>query len=170
MRAGQNDPDSGVAGRTRSSAHDGPFEPLQVAVRTTSQYPSQSYENDAGWDLCAAARTQLAARGGRALIRTGVHVSIPIGYAGLVLPRSGLASRHGITLINSPGLVDPGYTGELRIAMINHDNDHDYTIEPGDRIAQLLLTPTPTIEWVITAALPASDRDTQGFGSTGYSD
>jgi len=124
--------------------------------------------SDAAWDLHAAQEALIAAAGGRALVLTGVRVAIPIGFAGLVLPRSGLARRDGVTIINAPGLVDPGYTGELTIAMVNHDPTRDYLVRRGDRIAQLLISPTVEVRWVATKTLPETDRGGSGLGSTGY--
>ena len=101
--------------------------------------PPYAREGDAGADLIARTDAVLACRGGRAVVPTGVAVAIPAGYAGLVLPRSGLAARHGLTCLNAPGLVDSGYRGEIRVVLVNHDPEHDYTVSRGDRIAQLVL-------------------------------
>src|ERR1700727_2649281 len=101
--------------------------------------PSYAREGDAGADLIATTEVVLPCRGGRAVIPTGVAVAIPAGYAGLVVPRSGLAARHGLTCLNSPGLIDSGFRGELKVILVNHDPEHDYTVSRGDRVAQLVL-------------------------------
>ncbi|MEX2255961.1 MAG: dUTP diphosphatase [Acidimicrobiia bacterium] len=130
--------------------------------------PSQAHAHDAGYDLHAREATTLAARGGRALIPTGLAVAIPPGYAGLVLPRSGIALRHGVTCLNTPGLIDPQYRGELKVLLVNTDPDLAYEIERGDRIAQLVVAPVESaIEWTEVDHLDDTSRDTFGFGSTG---
>src|ERR1700729_2639246 len=101
--------------------------------------PSYARGGDAGADLIATTDTALACRGGRAVVPTGVAVAIPNGYAGLVVPRSGLAARHGLTCLNAPGLIDSGFRGELKVILVNHDPEHDYTVSRGDRVAQLVL-------------------------------
>ena len=131
--------------------------------------PSYAKEGDAGADLVAHVDASLARRGGRALVPTGVAVAIPAGYAGLVLPRSGLAARHGVTCLNSPGLIDSGYRGELMVVLVNHDPSHDYVVRRGDRIAQLVLVRVEeaAFELVSVDDLGKSDRATGGFGHTG---
>lgn len=104
--------------------------------------------------------------GERALVHTGVAVAIPPGYAGYVQPRSGLAIEHGITIVNTPGLVDSGYRGELRIILLNTDREHAFTIEPGMRIAQLVILPVPQVELHVVDELPDSERGERGFGSS----
>ncbi len=104
--------------------------------------------------------------GERALVHTGVAVAIPPGYAGYVQPRSGLAIEHGITIVNTPGLVDSGYRGELRIILLNTDREHAFTIEPGMRIAQLVILPVPQVELHVVDELPESERGERGFGSS----
>jgi dUTP pyrophosphatase len=130
--------------------------------------PEQAHEHDAGYDLAARVETVLEARGGRALVPTGVAVAIPPGHAGLVLPRSGLALRHGVTCLNTPGLIDPPYRGELKVLLVNTDPHTPYTVRRGDRIAQLVVTAVESaIDWVEVDALDETARDEFGFGSTG---
>jgi dUTP pyrophosphatase len=128
--------------------------------------PSRAHPGDAGLDLHAAEPATIGA-GERAAVGTGVAVEIPAGHAGLVLPRSGLALRHGIALVNAPGLIDSGYRGELRVLLLNTDREHEFELEPGDRIAQLLLTPFAAADPVEAAALADSERGAGGFGSSG---
>jgi dUTP pyrophosphatase len=129
--------------------------------------PRQQHDDDAGYDLHAREPVVLAARGGRALVPTGLAVAIPPGYAGFVLPRSGLALEHGITCLNAPGLIDPLYRGELKVLLVNADPETDYAIGRGDRIAQLVVQRVELVEWVEVAELDTTTRDTFGFGSTG---
>jgi len=129
--------------------------------------PAYARVGDAGADLVARERVVLTASGGRAVVPTGVAVAIPDGYAGLVLPRSGLAVRHGVTVVNAPGLVDAGYRGELRVALLNTDPGNDYTVERGDRIAQLVIICVEQVTWTVVGELPSSDRGDGGFGHTG---
>jgi dUTP pyrophosphatase len=131
--------------------------------------PSYARQGDAGADLTARTDVVLPCRGGRALVPTGVAVAIPPGYAGLVLPRSGLALRHGITCLNSPGLIDSGYRGELQVILINHDPEHDYAVSKGDRIAQLVIFGVEEVafELVSQEGLGEADRGSGGFGHTG---
>jgi dUTP pyrophosphatase len=129
--------------------------------------PAQQHAHDAGHDLCAIEPVTLAAGGGRALVRTGLALAIPPGYAGLVLPRSGLALKHGVTVLNTPGLIDAQYRGELKVLLVNTDRDHDYAIAPGDRIAQLVIQAVADVGWQEVDELDATTRDTFGFGSTG---
>lgn len=132
--------------------------------------PSRAHAGDAGYDLASAEGATLAP-GERALVGTGVAVAIPAGYAGLVLPRSGLAVRHGISLVNAPGLIDSGYRGELRVPLINHDRHESFTVEPGMRIAQLLLVRAADALFVAVESLSesADGREEGGFGSSGIS-
>ncbi len=129
--------------------------------------PARAHPGDAGLDLVAVEGVDLAPRGGRAAVATGIAVAIPHGYAGLVLPRSGLARRNGVTLANAPGLIDAGYRGELVVLMLNL-GDRRHRIDPGDRIAQLVVTPVSLCATVVVDELPPSDgRGDGGFGSTG---
>jgi dUTP pyrophosphatase len=128
--------------------------------------PSRAHAGDAGLDLAACERVELGP-GERALVCTGLAVAIPEGYAGFVQPRSGLAARHGISIVNTPGLIDAGYRGELKVALLNTDTAAAFVVEPGMRIAQLVVVPVPAVEPVEVSELPASARGTGGFGSTG---
>ena len=129
--------------------------------------PSQAHDDDAGYDLHANAAVVLAPNGGRALVPTGLAIAIPSGYAGLVLPRSGLALKHGITVLNAPGLIDAQYRGELQCLLVNTDPVTAYQIERGDRIAQLVIQRIEYVEWQDVDELDATTRDTFGFGSSG---
>jgi dUTP pyrophosphatase len=128
--------------------------------------PTRAHGDDAGLDLYALEDSALGP-GERASIPTGIAVEIPAGYAGLVLPRSGLALRHGIALVNAPGLIDPGYRGELRVLLLNTDRSAAFEIAAGDRIAQLLLIRADTPAIVEVGELSASTRGAGGFGSSG---
>jgi dUTP pyrophosphatase len=128
--------------------------------------PARAYSGDAGLDLSACDRIELQP-GERALVATGLAVAIPDGYAGFVQPRSGLAARHGISIVNTPGLVDSGYRGELKVTLLNTDVREAFVVEPGMRIAQLVLLPVPSVEPVEVEELPASERGGEGFGSSG---
>ena len=142
---------------------------MELACRRLSEdatLPSRAHDGDAGLDLYAAEGTTLGA-GERASVGTGIAVEIPEGHAGLVLPRSGLAARHGITLVNAPGLIDAGYRGELRILLLNTDAAEPFEIAPGDRIAQLVITPFADASPVETAQLSLTERGNGGFGSSG---
>lgn len=132
-----------------------------------ARLPTRATDGDAGLDLYAAEDATVASAGGRASVGTGIAVEIPAGHAGLVLPRSGLAARHGITLTNAPGLIDSGYRGELRVLLLNTDPAVDFGVTRGDRIAQLVITPFAAAEPVEVAELAESARGTGGFGSTG---
>jgi dUTP pyrophosphatase len=130
--------------------------------------PQQAHAHDAGYDLAARVDVTLEPACGRALVPTGLAVAIPAGYAGLVLPRSGLALEHGVTCLNTPGLIDPQYRGELKVLLVNTDGLDPYTVHRGDRIAQLVVTTVEAaVEWHEVAALEATTRDQFGFGSTG---
>jgi dUTP pyrophosphatase len=128
--------------------------------------PERAYEGDAGLDLSACERVELAP-GERAVVGTGLAVAIPEGYAGFIQPRSGLADRHGITIVNSPGLIDSGYRGELKVIVLNTDAVHGFVVEPGMRIAQLVVLEVPEIELVELDELPATERGVRGHGSSG---
>ncbi|MFV0320440.1 MAG: dUTP diphosphatase [Microbacterium sp.] len=129
--------------------------------------PAYAHPGDAGADLVAAEAVRLEP-GQRALVGTGVRIALPDGYAAFVVPRSGLAARHGITIVNSPGTVDAGYRGEIRVALLNTDAEEAYDIAVGDRIAQLIVMPVLRTNFVPVAELPDSVRGQDGFGSTGY--
>jgi dUTP pyrophosphatase len=143
---------------------------VSVAVkrlRIGAVLPERAYAGDAGMDLSACERVELAP-GARALVATGLAVAIPDGYAGYVQPRSGLAARHGISIVNTPGLVDSGYRGELLVNLVNHDRAEPFVVEPGMRIAQLVIVPVPPVDVVEVSELPASERGAGGFGSSGH--
>jgi dUTP pyrophosphatase len=128
--------------------------------------PTRAYEGDGGLDLYAAEPARLAP-GERASVGTGIAVAIPAGHVGLVLPRSGLALRHGIALVNAPGLIDAGYRGELRVLLLNTDREEPFEVAAGDRIAQLLIVAFAPLAVVEVDELGASARDSRGFGSSG---
>jgi len=138
-------------------------------LHSDAPMPSYARAGDAGADLAARTDVVLARRGGRALVPTGVAVAIPPGCAGLILPRSGLALRHGVTCLNSPGLIDSGYRGELAVILVNHDPEHDYAVSTGDRIAQLVIVRVEEATFVLAALedLGEADRGAGGFGHTG---
>ena len=127
--------------------------------------PARAYTGDAGLDLAACQQFVLGP-GERTTVATGLAVAIPAGYAGLVLPRSGLAARHGITIVNAPGLVDSGYRGELFVVLLNTDRSQSFTVEQGMRIAQLVLVAVEQAELLAVSELPASERGIRGFGSS----
>jgi dUTP pyrophosphatase len=129
--------------------------------------PTRAYEQDAGLDLSACERIELGP-GERALVGTGLTVAIPDGHAGFVQPRSGLAARHGITVLNTPGLVDAGYRGELKVVLLNTDRTESFVVEPGMRIAQLVIVPVAFPEPREVGELPDSDRGEKGFGSSAH--
>lgn len=128
-----------------------------------------AHPGDAGADLSSAESLTLA-HGARALVSTGVSIALPDGYAAFVVPRSGLAAKHGITVLNSPGTVDAGYRGEIKVTLINTDTESDYEIRAGDRIAQLIIMPVVRARFVEVDSLPESVRGGGGFGSTGYAE
>jgi dUTP pyrophosphatase len=129
--------------------------------------PAYAHPGDAGADLCAAEAVTLAP-GERHTVPTGVSVALPDGFAGFVVPRSGLAMRHGITIVNAPGTVDAGYRGEIKVTVLNTDRSMSYDIGVGDRIAQLIVMPVTRARFVPVDALPDSHRGSAGFGSSGY--
>ena len=129
--------------------------------------PVYAHPGDAGADLVAAERVRLEP-GARVLVGTGVRIALPDGYVAFVVPRSGLAAKHGITVLNAPGTVDAGYRGEIKVCLLNTDRTEAYDIEPGDRIAQLIVMPVPPVRFVPVEELPGSARGEGGFGSTGY--
>jgi dUTP pyrophosphatase len=129
--------------------------------------PSYARDGDAGADLRARSDVTIAPSGGRALVPTGVAVAIPEGYAGFVQPRSGLALRHGVTVLNAPGLIDAGYRDELRVLLVNTDPTEAYEVRRGDRVAQLVIKAVAPAEFVSVAELPPSERGLGGFGHSG---
>ena len=141
---------------------------IELSVRRLRQdavMPRRAYAGDAGLDLTTCERIELAP-GERGVAPIGVAVAIPEGYAGFVQPRSGLAERHGIAVVNSPGLVDSGYRGELRVILLNTDPVETFVAEAGDRVAQLVVLPVPALELVEVDELPPSERGARGFGSS----
>ena len=132
-----------------------------------SEVPAYAHPGDAGADLVSAEALRLAP-GQRALVGTGVRIALPDGYAAFVVPRSGLAAKHGITIVNAPGTVDAGYRGEIKVALLNTDATEPYDIAVGDRIAQLIVMPVPRVRFLPVQELPDSVRGEGGFGSTGY--
>ena len=141
---------------------------IQVAItrlRDDAVLPDRAYRGDAGLDLAACERHELAP-GERIVVGTGLAVAIPEGYAGFVQPRSGLAARHGISVVNAPGLIDSGYRGEIRVVLLNTDRAEPFAVEPGMRIAQLVVLAVPEVELVEGDDLPESERGVRGFGSS----
>ena len=136
-------------------------------VRDDATIPARAYAGDAGVDLAACERVELGP-GERALVPTGLAVAIPEGYAGYVQPRSGLAAKHGISIVNTPGLVDSGYRGELLINLLNTDRRETFVVEPGMRIAQLVVLRVPEVELVEVDELPESERGVRGHGSSAH--
>lgn len=132
-----------------------------------SEPPSYAHPGDAGADLRSAVGLRLEP-GERALVPTGVSIALPDGYAAFVVPRSGLAAKHGITIVNSPGTVDAGYRGEIKVSLLNTDREAAYDVAVGDRIAQLIVMPVTRATFIPVAELPDSARGESGFGSTGY--
>jgi dUTP pyrophosphatase len=141
------------------------IEVLIKKVRPEAVIPARAYAGDAGMDLSSCERVELSP-GERALVPTGLAVAIPEGYAGYVQPRSGLATKHGISMVNTPGLIDSGYRGELLVSLINHDLRETFVVEPGMRIGQLVILPIPELDLVEVDELPASERAERGFGSS----
>ncbi len=145
-------------------------DPVDVQVlRIDPELPLPAYARpgDAGLDLIARTDVELAAAGGRALVPTGIALALPAGYAGFVLPRSGLALKHGVTCLNTPGLIDSGYRGELKVLLVNTDPSAPFTVTRGQRIAQLVVQPVSRVNLTTVTELDDSDRGQQGFGSTG---
>lgn len=142
--------------------------PRTVEVLLTgNRVPAYAHPGDAGADLCAAEAVELGP-GERATVGTGTAIALPDGFAAFVVPRSGLAARHGITIVNAPGTVDAGYRGEIRVTLLNTDARESFRVEPGDRIAQLIVWPVAQARFVPVESLPGSHRGERGFGSTGY--
>jgi dUTP pyrophosphatase len=128
--------------------------------------PAYAHEGDAGLDLYAREDATLAAGGGRTLLPTGISIAIPMGHGGFVLPRSGMAMKHGISVVNAPGLIDAAYRGEIKVVLINTDPDHDYEVHRGDRIAQLVIQRVESVAWQVVDSLDGVDRG-GGFGHSG---
>ncbi|WP_374945658.1 dUTP diphosphatase [Agreia sp.] len=139
---------------------------VEVLIQA-ADVPRYSHPGDAGADLTSTEALTLAP-GERRLVGTGVRIALPDGFAAFVVPRSGLAAKHGITIVNSPGTVDAGYRGEVKVALLNTDSTVSYDIGVGDRIAQLIVMPVTRAVFIPVATLPGSDRGAGGFGSTGY--
>ncbi|CAN5244868.1 dUTP diphosphatase [soil metagenome] len=131
-----------------------------------ARLPSRAHDDNAGYDLCALQAVTLAP-GARATIRTGIAIELPAGHAGLLVPRSGLAARHGIAIVNAPGLIDAGYRGELKVLLLNTDREQPFAIAAGDRIAQLVIVAVATPQIVEADALTATVRGEGGLGSSG---
>lgn len=134
-------------------------------VRDDARLPERAYTGDAGLDLATCERVELGP-GERAVAPTGLAVAIPDGYAGFVQPRSGLAARHGIAVVNSPGLIDSGYRGEIKVVLLNTDRERPFVAEAGERIAQLVVLAVPEVRVDVVDALPESERGVRGFGSS----
>ncbi len=134
---------------------------------TGDHRPVYAHPGDAGADLVSAEHVVIAP-GERATVGTGTSIALPDGYAAFVMPRSGLAARHGITIVNAPGTVDAGYRGEIRVTLLNTDRSEPFEVRPGDRIAQLVVQQVVRARFVPVESLPGSHRGEQGFGSTGY--
>lgn len=142
---------------------------MDVKIRLIDEhlgYPSYAHPGDAGFDICSAIDTVLAPFE-RKTIPCGFAIEIPEGYGGFVLPRSGLASKHGISIVNSPGLVDSGYRGEVKVVLVNMDPEDNFSVKRGDRIAQMVIMATPPINLIPAAALSETERGAAGFGSSG---
>jgi dUTP pyrophosphatase len=137
-----------------------------VQLDTELPLPARAHPDDAGLDLYARSDATLVCNGGRALVPTGVAVAIPRGCMGMVVPRSGLALKHGVSLVNTPGIIDAAYRGELQVIMVNHDSTNDYVVRRGDRIAQLIVQAVMPVEWSVVDALDDNDRG-GGFGHSG---
>ena len=145
-------------------------DPIRVEVQRLDPdlpLPAYAHAGDAGVDLYAREDAVLAPGGGRALVPTGIAIAIPFGWAGFVLPRSGLALRHGISIVNAPGLIDSAYRGELKVVLVNTDLMEPYTVSRGDRIAQLVLQRVGEVTWIEVDTLDASDDRGGGFGHSG---
>ena len=139
--------------------------PIKMLSRD-AQIPHTAYNGDAGVDLRSVERIVLKPHE-RAMVATGLAIALPEGYAGFVLPRSGLAAKHGISIVNAPGLIDSNYRGELKVILLNNDSTDSFAIEIGDRIAQLIVMPIPTINFEQVEELTESQRGESGFGSSG---
>jgi len=137
-----------------------------MKLRDDAVLPARAHDGDAGLDLSACEAVTIGV-GERAVVGTGIAVEIPDGHAGLVVPRSGLALRHGLSTVNAPGVIDAGYRGEVRVILLNTDREHAFTVEPGMRIAQLLVVPVEVVDVVAVVEVTATERGDGGFGSSG---
>jgi dUTP pyrophosphatase len=151
---------------------ESPVEPLAldlpvVTLDVTLPLPVPARAGDAGVDLRAAHAATLGPGGGRAVVGTGLRIAIPFGYCGLILPRSGLARSHGVTCLNTPGLIDAGYRGELQVLLVNTDPVDAFEVGVGERIAQLVVMPFTPVRFTVVGELPDSERGEQGWGHTG---
>jgi dUTP pyrophosphatase len=136
-------------------------------LREDAIVPERAYPGDAGLDLVACELAEIGP-GERAVVGTGLAVAIPEGHAGFVQPRSGLAAEHGVTVLNTPGLIDSGYRGEVRVILLNTDEETPFLVEPGMRIAQLVVVPITSVRTAEVEALPATERGVRGFGSSSH--
>jgi dUTP pyrophosphatase len=153
--------------RRRTGVRGNDMTSLRVTkLRDDAVLPSRAHDGDAGLDLTACESVSIGA-GERATVGTGLAVEIPEGHAGLVTPRSGLALRHGLSIVNAPGVIDAGYRGEVRVILLNTDREQPYTVEPGMRIAQLLIVPALVVDVVEAGDLTETVRGESGFGSSG---
>jgi len=143
-----------------------PIEVLIQRLDVELPLPERANPGDAGVDLRSTVDV-VVAPGERAIVPTGIALAIPEGYAGLVQPRSGLAARNGVSLVNAPGLIDAGYRGEVKVIVINHDRAEPFEVHRGDKVAQLVVYPVPQVAWREVPALPGSERGSAGFGSSG---
>jgi len=156
--------------RRSSATSVPPTEPLRIPIRRLDPalpLPAPAHPGDAGLDLRAAADIELAPAGGRGLVPTGLAIAIPEGFAGFVQPRSGLALRHGVTVLNTPGLIDAGYRDEISVLLVNLDPVEPFVVRRGERIAQLVIQAVGAVEWSVVESLDDSARGTGGWGSTG---
>ncbi len=167
MAPGPHDSIDTVTDGAASRAPGAPTPVPVVRVDPGLPLPGYARSGDAGADLVARTDAMLAPRGGRAMVPTGVSLALPEGYAGFVQPRSGLALRHGVTCLNTPGLIDSGYRDELAVLLVNTDPELPYEVRRGDRIAQLVIQKVERADFVEVERLPASERGLGGFGSTG---
>ena len=138
-------------------------------MRDDAVVPERAYSGDAGLDLVACETAEIGP-GERTVVGTGLAVAIPEGHAGFVQPRSGLAAEHGVTVLNTPGLIDSGYRGEVRVILVNTDESASFTVEAGMRIAQLVVVPIASVQTAEVDELPATDRGVRGFGSSSRPD
>ncbi len=163
----RQDPGSWPGGAVPVASLVGVLEVKLARLDPDLRLPAYAKSGDAGLDLCARVRATVPAGGGRVSVPTGVAVAIPDGYAGFVLPRSGLALRHGVTLANAPGLIDSGYRGELEVILLNTDPDANFEVTRGDRIAQLVVQRVETVTLAVVAQLDGTERGAGRFGHTG---